>query len=91
MRRKVLLPFLLLILLPLPAFESCSARQAPPPPMLSPPALNLCELVGNWRDYHKKQVRVRAIYRVGGHGAWLEDSACRNGEGLTYVSFPEDM
>jgi hypothetical protein len=53
--------------------------------------LNLCELVGHWRDYHGKQVRVRAIYRVGAEQAWLYDPACRNGEGLTDVSFREDM
>jgi hypothetical protein len=84
MRGKVLVPFLLLIFSPLPAYEGCSAGQ-------TPPVLNLCELVGKWRDYHGKQVRVRAIYRVGAEQAWLYDPACRNGEGLTDVSFREDM
>lgn len=52
--------------------------------------LRLCELVDNWKDYHQKKVRVRAIYVAGAESASLHDPACRKGEGLTHVSFRDD-
>lgn len=84
MRHYVLVPVLFLALSAAPAYEGCSAKQ---------PAkvLNLCELVSNWKEYHGKLIRVRAIYRVGAEQAWLYDPACRNGEGLTHVSFRENV
>jgi hypothetical protein len=54
----------------------------------TPQVLNLCDLVENWKNYHSRKVRVRAIYRLGA-GAWLYDPTCRNGEALTDVSFQE--
>lgn len=49
--------------------------------------LSLCELVGNWKNYNRHKVRVRAIYEVGAEQTWLYDPACKNGEALTDVSF----
>jgi hypothetical protein len=49
--------------------------------------LSLCELVDNWKDYNRQQVRVRAIYAVGAEQSVLYDPACRDGKDLTYVEF----
>jgi hypothetical protein len=49
--------------------------------------LSLCELVDNWKDFNRRQVRVRAIYRVGAEQTWLYDPVCRKGAGLTDVIF----
>ncbi len=49
--------------------------------------LNLCDLVDNWKKYHGRKVRVRAIYKLGA-GASLYDPTCRSGEPLTYISLP---
>lgn len=83
MSRHILVPFLLLTMSPVIAFQGCSTKQPAP-------ELNLCDLVNNWEVYHEKQVRVRAIYRVGAEQVWLYDPACRNGDALTDVSFRED-
>ncbi len=53
--------------------------------------LSLCEMVDNWKGYHQEKVRVRAIYVSGAESASLHDPACRNGEGLTHVSFRDDV
>ena len=50
--------------------------------------LSLCESVDNWKNYHRQQVRVRAILAMGAETTVLYDPACRNGEDLTYVSYP---
>jgi len=53
--------------------------------------LNICELVGNWKNYNRQKVRVRGIYEVGAEQAWLYDPACKNGEALTDVSFQDHV
>jgi len=53
----------------------------------APRVLSLCELVDNWKDHNRQQVRVRAIYAVGAEQTVLYDPACRDGKDLTYVEF----
>ena|SRR5712692_6145648 len=53
--------------------------------------LNICELVGNWKNYNRHKVRVLGIYEVGAEQAWLYYPACKNGEALTDVSFEEHV
>ncbi len=53
--------------------------------------LNICELVGNWKNYNRQKVRVHGIYEVGAEQAWLYDPACKNGEALADVSFQEHV
>jgi hypothetical protein len=47
--------------------------------------LSLCELVSNWKDHNRQQVRVSAIYAMGAEQAVLYDPACQQGKDLTYV------
>jgi len=79
MRHLVLVPFVVLTTLwAAAAYEGCSVKQ---------PAkvLTLCELVGNWRDYHGKPIRVRAMLRVGPEQRWLYDPTCPKNQGSTSV------
>jgi hypothetical protein len=52
--------------------------------------LNFCEMVGNWKKYNRRKVRVRAIYVEGAEQASLHDPDCQKGEGLTYVLFADN-
>lgn len=47
--------------------------------------LTLCDVVDNWKNYHRQIVRVRAVFAVGPEMGWLYDPACKNGQGLTDV------
>jgi len=51
--------------------------------------LRLCELVDNWEDFNRQKVLVRAILVSGAEQTWLYDPACREGAGLTDVSFQQ--
>ena len=53
----------------------------------APRVLSLCELVDNWKDHNRREVRVRAIYAVGAEQTVLYDPGCRGGKDLTYVEF----
>jgi hypothetical protein len=72
---------LLIVLLLLSALGACAGERA------VPPVLSLCELVDNWKDHNRQEVRVHAIYAVGAEQAVLYDPACRDGKDLTYVEF----
>jgi hypothetical protein len=55
----------------------------------NPPAVSLCELMGNWKKYNRRKVRVHAFYRVREGGTGLYDPACKEGELLADVIFQD--
>lgn len=84
MKRLLTLITVTLSLSSIGAYEGVALKQ-------SSRVLNLCELVGNWENYNRQKVRVRANLGSGAEQTWLYDPACRNGEALTHVSFRQHV
>ena len=80
MRQHLVLMIVAITLSTLGAYGGTDAKS-------EPRVLSLCELVDNWKDHTRQEVRVRAVYAVGAEQAVLYDPACQEGKDLTYVEF----
>ena len=72
---------MLAVLLSLSAVGAYAGTENKPVPRV----LSLCEVVNNWKDHNRQEVRVRAIYAIGAEQNVLYDPSCRDGKDLTYV------